>query len=178
MSLSICRVGLFVIVSAVLASSVLGTSRASAIIELIGSDPTIFPASPQPTVMFSTDIQYQLPSSVDLSQVSKMTLQFAENENPRPVDRVFFRYDFFHGDIAARGPKVFTLTDEGRTRTGIEQMTIVKGDVGQWNLRLLDTGAALPDLDYTKLCITITIGADTGSTCVRMINNGAVWMIP
>ena len=177
MSPSLRRAGLFVIASVVLASSILGAARASSIIELIGGDPFILPGEQQSMVIFSVNLRHELPSPIPISEASRITLQFAESENPRPIDRVFFSYDFFHGDIVTRGPNAFTLSSEGRDRTGVEQFVITKQSAGWYGLRLMDTGSAIPHADYSKLCITITIGADTGSTCVRMISAGTVWQI-
>jgi len=124
------------------------------------------------------DIETELASFADLAAVP-VSLKFAENENPTPADRVFFRYDFRAGDLESRGP-TWRLTDATRSRTGIEQFMILEttgSSPHTLSMTLTDSGAQVPDVDYSHLCVTLSIGPHSGSTCVRMQPAGNIWTV-
>jgi len=171
-------VGLLVIASLFVVSlPLLPRAEASSILEFVGADAFIVPKAPAPAVFFSVDVTHQLPSR-DFSTVAHLQLKFADSENPTPLDRIYFRYDFFQGYLESRNPqRTWSLTEEARARTGIEVFTIKETSPLRWSFELRDLRAPVPDVDYSHLCVTLQIDADSGSTCVRMINTGATWQI-
>lgn len=152
-------------------SFLLPAAQASAILEFVGADLIIRPTEPQPFLHFSTDIKFGIPAP--RPDKARLTLQFAENENPTPLDRVYFRYDFFPGDLIQH-KQTWELTPEARIRSGIEGFSIHERG---FRLVMTDVDAPLPDVDYSRLCITLTVDAAVGSTCVPMSKAGNVWMM-
>ena len=80
------------------------------------------------------------------------------------------------GSLATKDGIKWSLTDAGRSQTGLETLVLTKTTMG-FTLEFLDAHTSLPSVDYSLVQICITIGADSGCGQATLQPSGNTWTV-